>query len=241
MKLKIPFFDILDAFENASYENHYFIDTKNHKIIFISEYETDSEKRYEELNPEEVIGFEERTPDQDYRIMQSFVYKIKDENVSEEFINALNRSKPFRNFRDLLNKYSMLSEKWFEHRNKEITNEAMNWLCDNDIELEDKSFMPKIEIKELEKEKVNFPEGFKNFGGIECMNCKNRKKIKTRYFQLSHDIENRLIDKQIKKIMKDKYGIEKYGHISGGEKEILTSAKCPKCGSEDVFMDFARK
>ena len=68
-----------------------------------------------------------------------------------------------------------------------MANEAMNWLCINDIELEDKSFMPKFEIK---------------------------------------------------RVMKESFGIDDYGCIGGGEKEILTSSECPKCKSKEIFEDF---
>jgi hypothetical protein len=177
-------------------------------------------------------------PNEDFRIMQSFVFEIKNFNLAQKFHEALEKRKPFRNFKELLNQHPELREKWFEHRDKELANEAMNWLCNNDIELEDKSFMPKIEVKELKSDEVNLPEDFKGFGPIECMKCKNKGGFKTRYFELSHTNENMLIDKEIKKIMKEKFGIEDYGYIGGGEKEILTSSECPKCKSKEIFEDF---
>ena len=47
-----------------------------------------------------------------------------------------------------------------------------------------------------------------------------------------------LIEKETERIMKEKYGIQDYGHICGGEKEILTSSECPKCKSKEIFEDF---
>lgn len=38
--------------------------------------------------------------------------------------------------------------------------------------------------------------------------------------------------------MKEKYNIEEYGHLGGGEKELLTVSKCPNCGSENIFWDY---
>ena len=62
MRLRIPFNEIRDAIEHASYEHHYLIDTKKHTIVFISEYEDDHEKKLEDIerlikdfNPDAVV------------------------------------------------------------------------------------------------------------------------------------------------------------------------------------------
>ena len=76
MKLKIPFNELEDAIELASSEYHYLIDQKNHKIVFISEYEDEHEKNLEEVESDDFIWIEPRMPEDDFRIMESFVYKI---------------------------------------------------------------------------------------------------------------------------------------------------------------------
>jgi len=114
----------------------------------------------------------------------------------------------------------------------------MNWLCINNFELEDHSFMSKIEIKELNADEVSLPEEFENFGPVACMKCNNKEGFKTRYFELNVPSENMLIEKEINRIMKEKYGVEEYGCIGGGEKEILTSSECLKCKSKEIFEDF---
>src|SRR3989339_240424 len=238
MKLKIPFDEIKDAIEQASYEHHYFIDKKNQKIVFISEVEDVHEKKLEEVENDDFICIEPRMPNEDFSVMQSFVYEIRDFNLARKFHEALEKRNPFRNFKELINQNPDLTEKWFKHRDKELTNEAMNWLCINDIELEDKSFMPKIEIKELKPGEVKLPEEFKDFGPVACMKCNNKEGFKTRYFELNVPSENMLIEKETERIMKEKYGIQDYGHICGGEKEILTSSECPKCKSKEIFEDF---
>lgn len=240
MRLKIPFDEIKDAIEQASYEHHYLIDKKNHKIVFISELEGDYEKKLEEAENDNFICIEPRMPDDDYRIMESFVYEIQETNpeLAEEFHTVLEQRKPFRNFKELVNQNPELREKWFAHRDKELTNEAMNWLCINDVELEDKSFIPNIEIKELKSDEVKLPKEFDGFGPVACMNCNSEEGFKTRYFELSYSSGNMLIEKEIKRIMKETYGLEDYGCIGGGEKVILTSSECQKCKSANIFEDF---
>lgn len=238
MKLKIKFDELKDAIELASFEHHYLIDKKNNHIIFISEYEDNPEKKLEEMEGEDFIGIEPRMPEDDFRIMQSFIYKIRDFHLARKFDEVLNKRKPFRNFKEMLEQHPEIKDKWFAHRDKELTNETINWLCINKIELKDKSFIPKIEIKELMPDEVKLPEEFAGFGPIECMKCNNQEGIKTRYFELNVSSENMLIEKEINKIMKEKFGIKKYGHFGGGDKEVLTCSECPKCKSNEIFEDF---
>ena len=237
MKLKISFNEIKDAIELVSYERHYLIDKKNHTIIFVSELEDDYEKKLEEVENDNFIGIEPRMPEDDFRIMQSFVYEINDFSLAQKLDASLSRRKPFKHFKEIIDQNPYLREKWFKHRHKELANEAMNWLCLHNIELEDNSFMPKIEIKELKAE-VKLPEEFEGFGPVACMECSNKEGLKTRYFELNVPSENMLIEKEIKRIMKENFGIGDYGCIGGGEKEILTRSECPKCKSKEIFEDF---
>jgi len=237
MKLKIPFDEIKKVIEMASDKNHYYIDTKNQKMILISEHEDNFKKKIQELNKDQLIAIPPKDSKYDF-IMSSFVYEIRDFNLAQEFDKIINQRDASKKFKEFLNQHPELRRKWFIYRDKELANETMNWLCMNNIEIEDKSFMSKIEIKELKPSEVKMPDGFEGFGPIECMRCKSREGFKTRYFELSHPNENMLIDKEIKRIMKEKFGLEDFGHFGGEEKEILTSSECTKCKSKDVFEDF---
>jgi len=240
MKIKIPFNELNDVIELASSEHHYLIDKKNHKIVFISEYEDEHEKKLEEVERDDFIWIEPRMPEDDFKVMESFVYEIQEEDfeLAEKFHLILEQKKPFRNFKELLDQHPKVREKWFAYKDKELANETMNWLCFNNIELEDNSFMPKVEIKELKADEVKLPEEWETFGPVACMKCNNEEGFKTRYFELNISSENMLTEKEIKRIMKEKYGIKDYGCIGGGEKEILTASECPKCKSTDIFEDF---
>ena len=82
------------------------------------------------------------------------------------------------------------------------------------------------------------PEDTKGFDPAACLNCNNKEGLKARFFLINATTENALIEKETKRIMKEKYGIEDYGHYVDGEKELLTASKCPKCGSEDIIWDY---
>ncbi|MEW5897203.1 MAG: UPF0158 family protein [Nanoarchaeota archaeon] len=238
MKLKILFDDLKDAFEQSSVEHHYFIDKKDHQIIFISEYEDNPEAKLEELDNDNFIPIPKRMPCDDFDMMQSFVYSIGDVDIAQKFEAVLNTKKPFRHFKELLNFHPEIKEKWFTFKDKELRNETMNWLCINNIESEDKNFMPKVEIKELSKDEVKLPEEWETFRPVACMNCHNAEGLAIRYFELNVPAENMLIEKEIERVMKEKFEVENYGTIGGGDKVILTASECPKCKSNEIFEDF---
>ena len=84
----------------------------------------------------------------------------------------------------------------------------------------------------------NLPEELKGFSPFACLKCHNKEGIKGRWFTLSISPENILIEKEIQRILKEKFNINHHGNFGGGEQEFLTAAKCPKCGGEEMFWDF---
>ena len=228
--------------EESSVSRHFFIDPEKNELIFINdEIDDDVEKKLNEMGKEKYISIPERVPKDDFLILELFVYKIVEDdfNRAEEFYKVLDGKKPFRRFRELLEKYPELKEKWFKFRENEIKNEAINWLCENNIVLDNQRLVPEIEIKELGgSETAKLPEEVKDFGPIECMDCKNHTGIRARYFVVNQDIENMLIDREVRRIMEEKYKIKEYGMTTAGDRIILTASRCPKCGSNSIFWDF---
>ncbi len=240
MKLNIEFEELVDAYEDSNVTHLYFIDTKNNEIIFVNEaIDDDASEKLEELEDERYLYIPPRLPQDEFSIMEMFVYTIGDFDLAEKFHGVLEGEKPFRNFKDLLYNYPELREKWFEYKHNTIKNETINWLCENDIEIENQEIIPKIEIRELNGEELkDLPEEIKGFGPFACLKCHNKTGIKARWFTLNVTPENRLIEKETRRIMKEKFDINHHGNFGGGEQEFLTAAKCPKCGSEEIFWDF---
>jgi len=105
MKLKILFDDIKDAIEQASHERHYLIDKKNHKIVLISEIEDDYEKKLEEVKSDDFISFKPRMPDDNFNMLELFVYRIQEDNfeLAEKLHKILKQRKPFKHFKEIIN------------------------------------------------------------------------------------------------------------------------------------------
>lgn len=240
MKLKIDFNELVDAFGEANVDHHCIIDTKENKIIYINEeIESDASEKLEKMEDERYIALPARLPQNDFAIMEGFVYELGESSfdLAEKFHNVLESRKPFRKFKDILLEYPEIREKWFKYKDNEIRNQTINWLCENNIELENQQLIPAVKINEL-RGSEDLPKEIKGFGPAACLNCRNEEGLKTRFFLVNVAPENTLIEKETKRIMKEKYGITHYGNFTGGEKELLTASKCPKCGNEDIFWDY---
>lgn len=243
MKLNIDFEELVEAYEDSSVEHVYHIDIKNNEIIYyndaLGEPETVKEKLDSCSDDDRYIYIPPRLPQHEFFIMETFVYTIDDFNVAEKFHKALERKKPFRNFKEMLHEYPKLRKKWFEYNRNTIKNETINWLCEHNIELENQQLIPEIEIKEMTRDEIkNLPEELKGFGPFACLNCHNKEGLKPRWFTLSITPENILVEKEIQRIMKEKFYINHHGNFGGGEQEFLTAARCPKCSGEEIFWDY---
>ena len=247
MKLKIDFEMLALAFDNTDINHHHFIDAQDNEIVFVNEWvESDALERLDAIseNKGRYIAVPKRSSDDEFRLMETFVYLLMEESPDgpiDEFDKALRRPKPFHNFKKLLAQHPEIKEKWYRYKNNAIKNEVINWLVEKGIELENHELVPKIEIEEIKQVDIkDLPEEVSGFVPIACMTCKNEEGLEPRYFSINLPPENSLVEQETRKVMKEKYGISNYGNYTGGEKEILTAAKCPKCGSEDTFWDFKK-
>lgn len=241
MKLTIDFEELVDAFEESDVMHHYFIDTQKNELIYINEaVGDDCEKQLEAMENERYLMIPERFPRDNFMIMEMFIYeKIHDITIAEKFNQALERKKPFRNFKDLLFDYPNLREQWFAYHLEHLKNETINWLCNNNIELTNQRLIPVVEIRELTNDDIStLSEEIKDFGPVRCMNCQNEMGLARRLFLINVSPENTLIEQETKQIMEEKFNITHYGWWSGETPNILTVSRCPKCDSEHIIWDY---
>ena len=239
MKLNIDFGDLVNAFGCSNADKHYFIDAKLNEIIVVDETSDDAQKHLEKMDDKRYLLISPRLPESDLFDMEMFSYEIRDFDLAEKIHGILKRKALSKNFKDLLDKHLELQEKWIKYRYNIIKNETINWLCENNIELENQQLIPEMEIKEMSGEEIkNLPEELKGFGPFACLNCHNKEGLKARWFTLSITPENMLVEKEIQRIMKEKFDINHHGNFGGGKQEFLTAARCPKCGGEAIFWDY---
>lgn len=96
-----------------------------------------------------------------------------------------------------------------------------------------------MEANELGGDAVKkLPEDAASFKPRACLKCGNEQGLKARWFKLNAPVENMLADREARRIMRDKYGVQEYGFSAHPEGNFLTAAKCPRCGSEATFWDY---
>jgi hypothetical protein len=241
MKLTIDFEELVDAFEESDVMHHFFIDTQKNELLYINEaVGGDYKKQLEAMEDERYLMIPPRLPQDNFLIMELFVYeKIQDDTIAEKFDQALERKKPFRNFQDVLFDYPDLREQWFVYHHEHLKNQTINWLCSSNIELEGQCLIPEIDIRELTQDEIdNLSDEIKGFGPVRCMNCQNEKGFTRRLFLINVSPENRLIEQKTKHLMEEQFNITHYGWWSGEDQNILTVSRCPKCHSELIIWDY---
>ena len=241
MELTINLEELVEAFEESDVMNHFFIDTKNNELICINEdLDEDATEQLEKMEDDRYLMIPPRFPEDDFLIMELFVYeKMQDNTIAEKFIQALERKKPFHNFKNLLLDYPILREQWFAYHREHLKNETINWLCNNSIVLTNQRLIPDIKIRELTKDEIDdLSDEIKDFSPVRCMNCQNEMGLVRRLFLISVSPENTLIEQETKQIMEEQFNITHYGWWSGETPNVLTVSRCPKCHSEHVIWDY---
>jgi hypothetical protein len=71
-----------------------------------------------------------------FQIMEDFVDSLGDTKEADKLRNALNRRKPFRQFKDTLHERTGLSDAWYAFEQKELARLAEKWCEANEIEAE---------------------------------------------------------------------------------------------------------
>lgn len=147
-ELKIDLEDLIMAFEDHSEFFDYYLDLRNGKVIHLLR-EYSDEGSYEE--PVDLDGYSyemvEGDPDrfryidsiqsyESFKIMEEFVITVVNVVIKNRLISALERRKPFRNFKDELHHLPEVSEKWFEFHDDAMEKISRDWLYGNDVEAE---------------------------------------------------------------------------------------------------------
>lgn len=71
-----------------------------------------------------------------FRWMEQFVEGQQDDRVREHLLGALNRSRPFRRFKDALMDFPAVREAWFQYEEARLREEAETWVRAEEIDAE---------------------------------------------------------------------------------------------------------
>ena len=87
------------------------------------------------LDGDRFIPIEHPGSDRGFRWMEGFALAQED-RVRERLLDALDRPRPFRRFKDALGAFPEVREAWFAYENDRLRECAREWLASNDIDAE---------------------------------------------------------------------------------------------------------
>ena len=239
LSVSIDFSDLIAAFEQSTGSTHFFIDISGSTLIRIDESEdtgAQTQVRQMEKN-KRYLKIPTRDNTDEAFIMEIFLYSI---DAAEEIApEMLQTDSGVKQFHQMLAAQPHLKQQWLDYRAAAMRNWIINWLCDNSIELSNQQLLPPIEIKELTTEEIaRLPDEIKEFKPYACLRCHNKTGMNARIFSINVSAENRLIEQETSRLLKEQFGISHHGGWSGEDQDFLTASRCPRCGCEDIFWDY---
>ena len=112
---------------DCGFECFYNIETGEIKSIpdFDSNSFTEEEMWEEEIeeidsNPDKYIEFEKMSSRDSFRMMEDFADEVEDETIQKLLLDGLSRSKPFHNFKFVIDNSGEYRDKWFAFKEKRI-------------------------------------------------------------------------------------------------------------------------
>lgn len=138
ISLKIKLDDITEVLTTRFdiVEGGFFLDTETGDILLSTEGVDESDlpddlkdnPRYRLIDP--LASYES------FQIMEDFVDSLGDTKEAVRLQEALNRRKPFRQFKDTLHEHTSLSDAWYAFEQKELKRLAEEWCEENGIKAE---------------------------------------------------------------------------------------------------------
>jgi hypothetical protein len=133
---------IKDIADNLEFGMRCFIHSKSKEIKFIPDHDKhpdmDSEIFAEddeeiENNFRDYIRIEGMNSHESFKVMRDFIETVDNEVLRERLIHALNRPKPFSNFKFTIDNSGQYRDRWFKFKDKKIMDWVENQLQENGL------------------------------------------------------------------------------------------------------------
>ena len=89
-----------------------------------------------------------------FGIMEKFVEQMSESKAKDRLEDAIHGSRPFRRFKDVLNEYLDLRNKWFEFKDEEMIYWSRWWLHKNGVEAKITTFRRDLRLEQRQNEKA---------------------------------------------------------------------------------------
>jgi hypothetical protein len=142
-KLQIEVPSFLEALDRGDLEISYYLDIQTGAVIPVFsdlDEEEDELRPAVEEDPERYRYIDPVGSHESYRWMERFAHSVEDVvedvEVRERLLDALDRQRPFRRFKDVLLGYPEVREAWFRYQEEQLRAYAEEWLMVEEIEAE---------------------------------------------------------------------------------------------------------
>jgi hypothetical protein len=86
--------------------------------------------------PDRFVLVEPVSSEESYRWMERFAASQTDDEIREALFDALDRPKPFRRFKDALERFPEVREEWFHAHDQRVLEYAQAWLAAEDLNVQ---------------------------------------------------------------------------------------------------------
>lgn len=120
---------IKDIADNLDMGMRCFVHLKTKEVKFIPDYDKHPDMDSEiwsaddeefENNFDDYLEIDAMDSRDSFRVMADFVDTVDNENLKEKLVDALNRPKPFQNFKFTIDRSGDYRDKWFKFKDKEL-------------------------------------------------------------------------------------------------------------------------
>ncbi len=228
METNNSFEKILDAFMSSGDLRYFFIS----EIIIVEISEITKEK-IDHLKEKGFIPLPHKSSEFDHKVKEKFVYELTDQKIAEKFFEAVTFKTPKKTFLELLIEFKM--EESFKVFSRKIYSDALiNWLIKNNISLKTPLLIPNVEIKIVDEKTI--PDEMKSLSPITCNKCQG-KIFDISFYKILPSCDNILLENEAKKQLASK-NIENFNFLGETKKELISTAFCKACKSNDITWDF---
>jgi hypothetical protein len=137
--------ELTDAYLDNNFGHPYYLDLVTSEVILDLDEDVTGVTGIDwddEENEDRYLEIPEFTSDDAYRLMEKFANQVADDKAHSKLFNALNRRKPFRNFKDALFDLGLRDE-WYDFEKKNAQADIKDWLEINKVPYEELAEKPK--------------------------------------------------------------------------------------------------
>ena len=129
------------AFQSSVPEAEYFLNVETGEVIFrphdTSAFPDDDDvHKIAEDQTGRLLFIQPMFSSDGYRLMERFIgSRVEDESAINRLSSALSGKSPFRRFKDALDWFPGLKERWFQYQSEELMKEGAAWLAGKGIQV----------------------------------------------------------------------------------------------------------